>query len=121
MRGRLDLARPGVRSKHVVHIVFAAHLGDRSLEAVTSKDAAVRGHRLFELDELPGVTLHPPIQRFLMRWEPGDPTVYLGALWAPLAREESRRRRSGETRAIPRYRRDGWRVVLPSQGGARVS
>ncbi len=42
----------------------------------------MKGHRLFEADELPEVTLHPPIQRFLMRWEPGDPTVYLGALWA---------------------------------------
>jgi hypothetical protein len=25
--------------------------------------------------------LHPPIQRFLQRWTPGDPAVYLGALW----------------------------------------
>jgi 8-oxo-dGTP diphosphatase len=70
-------------AKHVVHIIFAGDLGGRSLEAVTSKDAAVRGHRLFALDELDGVVLHPPIQRFLMRWQPGDPVVYLGALWAP--------------------------------------
>jgi ADP-ribose pyrophosphatase YjhB (NUDIX family) len=69
--------------KHVVHIVFASDLGDRSLEAVTSHDVAVRGHRLFTADELDGVVLHPPIQRFLRRWEPGDPAVYLGALWAP--------------------------------------
>jgi 8-oxo-dGTP diphosphatase len=69
--------------KHVVHIIFAGHLGTRSLETVTSKDAAVRGHRLFGLDELSGIVLHPPIQRFLTRWQPGDPTVYLGALWAP--------------------------------------
>jgi hypothetical protein len=27
--------------------------------------------------------LHPPIQRFLSRWQPGDPAVYLGALWVP--------------------------------------
>ena len=33
-----------------------------------------------ELDE---IVLHPPIQRFLARWRPGDPVVYLGALWAP--------------------------------------
>jgi 8-oxo-dGTP diphosphatase len=72
-----------LRTKHVVHIVFAGHLGGRSLEAVTSEDAAVRGHRLFGTDELPGLPLHPPIQRFLARWQPGDPTVYLGALWAP--------------------------------------
>ena len=70
-------------AKHVVHIIFAGHLGGRSLEAVTSRDAAVRGHRLFGVDELPGVALHPPIQRFLARWQPGDPMVYLGALWAP--------------------------------------
>ena len=54
-----------------------------TLETVTSQDAAVRGHRLFGVDELPGLPLHPPIQRFLARWQPGDPTVYLGALWAP--------------------------------------
>jgi ADP-ribose pyrophosphatase YjhB (NUDIX family) len=69
-------------TKHVVHIVFAGDLGGRSLEAVTSTDAAVRGHRLFRLDELDDVVLHPPIQRFLQRWRPGDPAVYLGALWA---------------------------------------
>jgi 8-oxo-dGTP diphosphatase len=69
--------------KHVVHIIFAGDLGGRSLEAVTSQDAAVRGHRLFGVDDLEGVVLHPPIQRFLRRWEPGDPVVYLGALWAP--------------------------------------
>ena len=27
-------------------------------------------------------SLHPPIQRFLSRWQPGDPAVYLGELWA---------------------------------------
>jgi hypothetical protein len=43
----------------------------------------VRGHRLFEAADLDDVVLHPPIQRFLGRWEPGDPAVYLGALWAP--------------------------------------
>jgi 8-oxo-dGTP diphosphatase len=69
-------------AKHVVHIIFAGDLGTRSLEAVTSRDAAVRGHRLFALDELDDVVLHPPIQRFLQRWRPGDPAVYLGALWA---------------------------------------
>ncbi len=69
--------------KHVVHIVFAGDLGGRSLERVTSQDAAVRGHRLFRVDELDEVVLHPPIQRFLRRWRPGDPVVYLGALWVP--------------------------------------
>jgi ADP-ribose pyrophosphatase YjhB (NUDIX family) len=69
-------------AKHVVHIIFAGDLGGRSLEAVNSKDAAVRGHRLFAFDELDDVVLHPPIQRFVQRWRPGDPAVYLGALWA---------------------------------------
>ena len=69
-------------AKHVVHIIFAGDLGGRSLETVTSRDAAVRGHRLFAVDELEDVVLHPPIQRFVRRWRPGDPAVYLGALWA---------------------------------------
>jgi ADP-ribose pyrophosphatase YjhB (NUDIX family) len=68
--------------KHVVHIIFAGDLSGRSLEAVTSQDGAVRGHRLFAVNELDSVVLHPPIQRFLARWQPGDPVVYLGALWA---------------------------------------
>jgi len=70
-------------AKHVVHIIFSGDLEGRSLEAVTSKDAAVRGHRLFDVTELDEVVLHPPIQRFLARWRPGDPVVYLGALWVP--------------------------------------
>lgn len=70
-------------TKHVVHIIFAGDLAGRSLETVSSEDAAVRGHRLFTLPELDEVVLHPPIQRFLARWQPGDPVVYLGALWAP--------------------------------------
>ena len=70
-------------AKHVVHIIFAGDLGGRSLEAVTSADDAVRGHRLFGLPDLDEIVLHPPIQRFLRRWQPGDPAVYLGALWVP--------------------------------------
>ena len=70
-------------AKHVVHIIFFGDLGGRSLERVTSQDAAVRGHRLFSVPELDDVVLHPPIQRFLARWRPGDPVVYLGPLWAP--------------------------------------
>jgi 8-oxo-dGTP diphosphatase len=70
-------------AKHVVHIIFAGDLGGRSLEQVSSRDAAVRGHRLFGVGDLDGVVLHPPIQRFLARWRPGDPVVYLGPLWVP--------------------------------------
>jgi len=67
-------------AKHVVHIIFAGDL-DGSLEAVSSQDTAVRGHRLFTFDELDEIVLHPPIQRFLQRWQPGDPAVYLGRVW----------------------------------------
>jgi 8-oxo-dGTP diphosphatase len=70
-------------AKHVVHIIFAGDLGDRSLETVSSQDAAVRGHRLFAVVELEEIVLHPPIQRFLARWRPADPVVYLGPLWVP--------------------------------------
>lgn len=69
--------------KHVVHVIFATEVMDDSLEEVASADEAVRGHRLFQPSELDDVVLHPPIQRFLQRWQPGDPAVYLGAMWAP--------------------------------------
>jgi ADP-ribose pyrophosphatase YjhB (NUDIX family) len=70
-------------TRHVVHIIFAADLSGHSLETVRSKDLAVRGHRIFDTAELDEIVLHPPLQRFLGRWQPGDPAVYLGALWAP--------------------------------------
>jgi ADP-ribose pyrophosphatase YjhB (NUDIX family) len=75
--------RRSFSSKHVVHIIFAGELTGISLTAVKSEDTAVRGHRLFDTAELDGIVLHPPIQRFLSRWQPGDPAVYLGALWVP--------------------------------------
>jgi 8-oxo-dGTP diphosphatase len=80
----VDSIAPGraLTTKHVVHIIFAGEV-EGSLEAVTSTDDAVRGHRLFRLEELDGTVLHPPIQRFLQRWVSGDPAVYLGALWIP--------------------------------------
>ena len=80
----VDSIAPGrsLTTKHVVHIIFSGRL-EGSLEDVASTDEAVRGHRLFGLDELNGVVLHPPIQRFLQRWQSGDPAVYLGALWTP--------------------------------------
>jgi ADP-ribose pyrophosphatase YjhB (NUDIX family) len=68
-------------SKHVVHVVFAGEI-DGSLADVVSRDEAVRGHRLFERDELEGLAVHPPINHFLRKFQPGDPCVYLGALWA---------------------------------------
>ncbi len=71
----------GPGDRHVIHIVFGADLSHRSLEDVESHDAAVRGLRLFTLDELEDIVLHPPMKRFVERWRPGDPAVYLGSLW----------------------------------------
>jgi ADP-ribose pyrophosphatase YjhB (NUDIX family) len=68
--------------KHVVHVIFAADVTG-SLEDVVSRDDAVRGHRAFFVHELDSITLHPPILRFLQRWQPGDPAIYLGELWTP--------------------------------------
>jgi ADP-ribose pyrophosphatase YjhB (NUDIX family) len=68
--------------KHVVHVIFAADVTG-SLEDVVSKDDAVRGHRAFLMRELDAITVHPPINRFLQRWQPGDPAVYLGEMWVP--------------------------------------
>jgi len=70
------------KRKHVVHVIFAADISG-SLEEVTSRDAAVRGHRTFDVHELDSISVHPPIQRFLQRWQPGDPAVYLGEMWVP--------------------------------------
>jgi 8-oxo-dGTP pyrophosphatase MutT (NUDIX family) len=68
--------------KHVVHVIFSADVSG-SLEEVVSRDLAVRGHRAFRVDELDSIAMHPPIQRFLQRWQPGDPAVYLGEMWSP--------------------------------------
>ena len=70
----------GPNRKHVIHVIFAADVSG-SLEDVTSQDTAVRGHRAFRPQELDSISLHPPIQRFLRRWQPGDPAVYLGEMW----------------------------------------
>lgn len=67
-------------SKHVVHVIFAGDLSG-SLTELASVDQAVSGHRLFGPDELDGIAVHPPLQRFLRRWQPGDPCVYLGSMW----------------------------------------
>jgi 8-oxo-dGTP diphosphatase len=74
--------QPADYRKHVVHVIFAADVTG-SLEEVVSQDDAVRGHRAFLLRELETVTLHPPIHRFLQRWRPGDPAIYLGEMWTP--------------------------------------
>jgi ADP-ribose pyrophosphatase YjhB (NUDIX family) len=74
---------PSPARKHVVHVIFAADVPDASLEGLVSEDDAVGGHRLFTAAELDTVVVHPPIQRFLQRWQPGDPAVYLGEMWVP--------------------------------------
>src|SRR5437763_16724751 len=44
--------------RHIVHVLFAADLSHRSLEDVETRDAAVKGARLFSHDELDDVVLH---------------------------------------------------------------
>jgi ADP-ribose pyrophosphatase YjhB (NUDIX family) len=73
--------RGNIERKHVVHVIFSTDLSHRSLQDVETRDVAVRGARLFSADELEDIVLHPPIKRFLTHWQPGDPAVYLGALW----------------------------------------
>ncbi|HET7743403.1 MAG TPA: NUDIX hydrolase [Gaiellaceae bacterium] len=68
--------------KHVIHVIFAAEVSG-SLEDVSSTDTSIGNHRAFRLSELDSIALHPPIQRFLQRWQPGDPAVYLGEMWVP--------------------------------------
>jgi 8-oxo-dGTP diphosphatase len=68
--------------KHVVHIIFHGIVADGDFAAVTSEDATVRGHRMLGTAEIESVAVHPPIHRFLARWQPGDPFVHLGSLWA---------------------------------------
>ena len=41
----------------------------------------MHGRRLFRPDDLDEIVLHPPMKRFVQRWRPGDPAVYLGSLW----------------------------------------
>lgn len=67
--------------KHVVHLVFAGVVPDDQFAGIASDDAAIRGHRLVSLSELPALDVRPPIHRFLERWMPGDPFVHLGQLW----------------------------------------
>jgi ADP-ribose pyrophosphatase YjhB (NUDIX family) len=67
--------------KHVVHLVFAGVVPDDQFAGIASDDAAIRGHRLVSLSELPSIDVRPPIHRFLERWMPGDPFVHLGQLW----------------------------------------
>ena len=69
-------------SKHVVHIVFAGDL-DGSLADVVSQDEAVRGHRLFELDELEGSRCTRRSAASCGASSRATPASTSGALWAP--------------------------------------
>ena len=95
--------------KHVVHIVFGADLSHRSLEDVESHDAAVRGARLFSLDELEGDRRPPADQavpRALAAGRPGRvPRRALGPIDGRLPRAailRSGRRAPGPARPRPR-------------------
>ena len=87
------------RDKHVVHIIFAADLSHRSLEDVETQDAAVKGARLFSLDELRGRRRAPADQalpRALAAGRPGGvPRRALGALVRPLEPAAARARALG--------------------------
>jgi ADP-ribose pyrophosphatase YjhB (NUDIX family) len=72
--------KPGDR--HVLHVIFGADLSHRPLDDVELQEPVIRGARLFSIEEIEEIVVHPPMKRFVQRWEPGDPAVYLGSLWA---------------------------------------
>jgi hypothetical protein len=63
-------------------VIFGADLSNRSLEDVEIQDPVIHGARLFSIEEIEEIVVHPPMKRFVQRWQPGDPAVYLGSLWA---------------------------------------
>jgi 8-oxo-dGTP diphosphatase len=79
-----DSIAPGWRAgdRHVIQIVFACDLSHMTLEHIQPGDAVIRGLRLVGMEEIEDLVMHPPITRFVQRWQSGDPAVYLGSLWA---------------------------------------
>lgn len=67
--------------KHLVHVIFQCDVTPGSLARVSSRDAAVRNHALIGQREVGQIDLRPPIQRFVARFQPGDPFVALGHAW----------------------------------------
>jgi ADP-ribose pyrophosphatase YjhB (NUDIX family) len=67
--------------RHIVHVLFAGDIPGEGLARAVAGDG-VENLRLFSLAELRDIDLRPPIQRFVERWRPGDPFVYLGSVWA---------------------------------------
>lgn len=71
--------------KHLVHLVFQGSFEGGELRVPSEE--RITDVRWIELSEVPGLTLHPPMQVALGRLEPqvwrGQPqsTVFLGNLW----------------------------------------
>ena len=70
--------RPG---KHIVHVIYHCDVNPGALALVSSRDEAVRNHALVGQREVGQIDLRPPIQRFVERFQPGDPFVALGRAW----------------------------------------
>jgi len=67
--------------KHVVHIVYECSAPHGALATVSSRDAAIHNHALIGQREVGQIDLRPPIQRWVERFQPGDPFVALGRAW----------------------------------------
>jgi len=67
--------------KHIVHVIFECEVSPGALALVSSRDEAVRNHALVGQREVGQIDLRPPIQRFVERFQPGDPFVALGRAW----------------------------------------
>ena len=88
----------------------------RSLEAVTSRTRRCAATGCSTLGELDEIVLHPPIQRFLGRWRPGDPVVLSRAALGPVGPLSGS---EDDTGAIPaRARR---RHATPSPLGSKAA
>ena len=67
--------------KHVVNIVYECVVPSGALALVSSADAAIHNHAMVGQSEVGQIDLRPPIQRFVERFQPGDPFVALGRAW----------------------------------------
>ena len=104
-RRRVDRARLDARATGTSSTSSSAPTSptarSRTSRRTTPPSAALR---LFSLDELQEIVLHPPMKRFVERWQPGDPSVYLGSLWIPLEAAAALRARAGRDRVRRRAR-----------------
>ena len=67
--------------KPVVHIIYECAAPEGALATVSSRDAAIHNHALIGQREVGQIDLRPPIQRFIERFQSGDPFVALGRAW----------------------------------------